>query len=486
MNALSAVASWFKNVFAGTFENVGRSIGGFFTGPFVRFFSGAWATIKKGAAAIGSWFSGTFVGFFKTGINDVLKAVNWLIRQIDKVLKFFHLPTISEIQLLSTGGPVVKNAGSPAKTSPGGLGEKLSGHRAGGILHGPGTGTSDSIMGVSRSGIPTAMVSTGEYVVNARSTAAFLPLLTALNSAGLPGHRSGGEVGSVPGFSVGGILGGIGHIASSVWSGITDAASWIGGSVSGIYGHLDNTVKGLLGAGNPVGGVGIGVIKQIISGAIKSITGAGGSGGGVIPTGQHLSLINAALSADGIPQPMWGLWERGLNTLIGRESGWNASAINRTDSNARAGHPSQGLAQTIPSTFAAFRNSSLPNNILNPVANIAASINYILSRYGSISNVQQANPNLPPKGYSGGGLLGGMPIQTGLFDTGGLLMPGITMAVNGTGSPEAIMNRSQWSAITSDHDSSGPQITQIINPSTGMSEIAVANISKSKLEFAMR
>lgn len=133
---------------------------------------------------------------------------------------------------------------------------------------------------------------------------------------------------------------------------------------------------------------------------------SGGGGGGAIPTGQHLALIDAALAADGIPRSDWPRWEAGLNVLIGRESSWNPNAINLTDSNARAGHPSQGLMQTIPSTFNAHRNASLPGGITDPVANIAAGVNYILSRYHDISNVQQANPNLPPKGYANGDIVG--------------------------------------------------------------------------------
>lgn len=70
-----------------------------------------------------------------------------------------------------------------------------------------------------------------------------------------------------------------------------------------------------------------------------------------------------------------------LKTIIEHESGGNPNAINRWDSNARAGHPSQGLMQTIPSTFHAY---ALPgyDNILSPVDNIIAGTRYAISRYG--------------------------------------------------------------------------------------------------------
>lgn len=128
--------------------------------------------------------------------------------------------------------------------------------------------------------------------------------------------------------------------------------------------------------------------------------------GGVIPTAQHKLVIDQALSAAHIPPPGdLGQWEAGLNVLIGRESGWNPNAVNRTDINAQQGHPSQGLAQTIPGTFAQYVPASLrARGILDPVANVAAAARYIIARYGSILNVPQADPNHPPQGYFGGGV----------------------------------------------------------------------------------
>jgi broad specificity phosphatase PhoE len=76
-----------------------------------------------------------------------------------------------------------------------------------------------------------------------------------------------------------------------------------------------------------------------------------------------------------------------LEALRGRamqESDGDPKAINNTDSNAAAGHPSQGLLQTIPETFAQYREPGLRGGILNPVANAAAAINYMFDRYGHI------------------------------------------------------------------------------------------------------
>lgn len=74
-------------------------------------------------------------------------------------------------------------------------------------------------------------------------------------------------------------------------------------------------------------------------------------------------------------------FEPGLASLIQHESGGNPNAINNWDSNAKAGHPSQGLMQTIPGTFAEY---ALPGHgqILNPIDNIIAGTRYALKNYG--------------------------------------------------------------------------------------------------------
>ena len=82
--------------------------------------------------------------------------------------------------------------------------------------------------------------------------------------------------------------------------------------------------------------------------------------------------------------------------------------VNLSDSNARGaqmsdGAPansSRGPAQCIPGTFAGYHQPGTSTSIYEPVANIAASMNYVMDRYdvspdGSnlASRVAQANPN---------------------------------------------------------------------------------------------
>nr|WP_242750358.1 transglycosylase SLT domain-containing protein [Bacillus sp. A1(2020)] len=122
---------------------------------------------------------------------------------------------------------------------------------------------------------------------------------------------------------------------------------------------------------------------------------------GATGSAQVQKWVSEAVGIAGVPFS----WVPGLITIAMKESGGNPNAINLTDSNARAGNPSRGLMQTIPSTFS---SNAFPghNNILNPVDNILAAINYIKGRYGDISN----HPGLksmarggPYVGYAKGG-----------------------------------------------------------------------------------
>jgi hypothetical protein len=67
----------------------------------------------------------------------------------------------------------------------------------GGLLQGPGTGTSDSILGVGANGAPVVKVSNGEFVVNADTTRKTLPFLTALNAGNGEALQAAGGLGRV-------------------------------------------------------------------------------------------------------------------------------------------------------------------------------------------------------------------------------------------------------------------------------------------------
>jgi hypothetical protein len=127
-----------------------------------------------------------------------------------------------------------------------------------------------------------------------------------------------------------------------------------------------------------------------------------------------LGYLNQALDALGITNPTARQnWINGYLVAGNRESSFQPGAVNKMDGNAvGAAEPdgapagsSRGLLQTIPTTFAQFHEPGTSDNIYDPVANIAASMNYVMARYGvnkdgsNLQNVQQFNPNDPAFGY---------------------------------------------------------------------------------------
>jgi TP901 family phage tail tape measure protein len=99
----------------------------------------------------------------------------------------------------------------------------------------------------------------------------------------------------------------------------------------------------------------------------------------------------------------------GVLRRIRFESGGNPRAINLTDSNARAGHPSRGLMQTIPGTFNAYAGPYRSRGIVDPLASIYAGLNYAIHRYGSVASIDPLNR---PRGYARGGPVTARPVAS--------------------------------------------------------------------------
>jgi phage-related protein len=91
-------------------------------------------------------------------------------------------------------------------------------------------------------------------------------------------------------------------------------------------------------------------------------------------------MMMLALAKAGAPAS----WLGGMISLLCAESGGNPNVCNNWDSNAAAGTPSCGLMQTIGPTFQAYCQSGFCSNILDPLSNMMASINYIQAVYGHV------------------------------------------------------------------------------------------------------
>lgn len=382
----------------------------------------AWNTIQKGTDALKKGMIKAF-DLMKSGIGKVWDAIKGVVA---KPINFV-IGTVYNGGIVKVWNKIADAVGLKSKE----LG------KAGTIKFrrgGPVTGGAAGVDSVRALMMPGEHVWTKDEVANAGGHRAMAQMRAAFASKGrarmAPTRTAPTSGGGAYRFdSGGGILGALGGAwdatGGKVVHGVAEAGKW------GL-GKLEDLARGAIGAVvNPILNAIISTatsgIKAVIPGSPSWEDLAAGTAtapikwikdfvskddkkysaiGGKIPAGQHKAIIDAALKAAGVPPPgTMAQWEAGMNTLITRESGWNASAINNWDSNAKAGHPSQGLTQTIPSTFNAYVPKSLKSlGILNPIANVAASIRYIVSRYGNITRVQQANANKPPKGYANGGV----------------------------------------------------------------------------------
>jgi Transglycosylase SLT domain len=126
------------------------------------------------------------------------------------------------------------------------------------------------------------------------------------------------------------------------------------------------------------------------------------------------NYINQTLNLMGITdKTARSNWMNGLLVGMYRESTWLPWAVNDYDSNAVGppvadGFPagcSRGLMQTIPAVFAANHQPGTSDNVYDPIANTAAGMNYLISRYhvlrdgSNLGAVNQFNPIDAPTGY---------------------------------------------------------------------------------------
>lgn len=360
--------------------------------------SGAWGKLNDllgGASDLGGRIRDAVVGAFNTmadwagiawgRLRDLANApIRWVI---DVVYNGGIVPLWNKVVDIFGGPRAVPLAG-------------------GGVLPGysPGNDT-----------IP-AMLSPGEAVLTPEA----VKIVGARNILELNRQASGRPAGSRGHYAGGGIIGSI--------------ADWISDPI----GHIKSLFSGVVGDGARTPGIGQlrdamvslpGKVLDLAISKVKDLVKTVGSffSAAFTGSGNVMGWIMEAIHLTGTPDN----WAGPLSVLINRESGGNPNAINLTDSNAQAGHPSQGLMQTIPSTFTAYHQAGTSWNITDPIANIAAGINYIKARYGTVFNVQQANPNLPPRGY----------------DLGGLLQPGAQWVANYTGKPERILSARQTDAF---------------------------------------
>lgn len=194
-----------------------------------------------------------------------------------------------------------------------------------------------------------------------------------------------GKIGAAVG-SAGAVLTGWGR---GVLNGLLDGVKAVWNDVANFFKGIPRKILSFLGIKSPpqwaidagrhiMDGIGIGLSKAkgIVGTATAKIKSAvTGAGEGVT---RWIPLIQQALKLEHLDPGLL----RNVLYQMQTESGGNPRAINLTDANARRGDPSRGLMQVIGSTFQAYHWPGTSGDIYDPLANIAAALNYARHVYG--------------------------------------------------------------------------------------------------------
>lgn len=411
--------TWFQTAWKYTWnaiKEVAGAVGRWFAGPFVDFFVAGWNLLKKyvidpvvrfftktipdAARALGrnsadAWnamvkkfqqgwdllqkyvvnpivkfFTKTLPGAARTARDKTTEAFRWLV---DKILGFFGNIITGAAKIFGwvpgVGGKLKKAAKAfqsfrdDVNRALGGIKNKnqttfvtfkgksiaavSAGRMAtGGRVNGPGTETSDDV---------PIMASRNEH------------MWTAKEVRGAGGHenvyrlRAMARKGQIPGFATGGAVNPTARVpsAKSINAAANDAYVGMVRKSSSALAKMRDDLEMAYGGNLNVGGSGV-----------KRWTGA----------------VKQALAQVGQSQAYVGITLRRMN----QESGGNPKAVNKWDSNWKAGYPSVGLMQVIRPTFQSnagkYRNTGpfMYGVSIAPIANLYASMRYALRAYGSL------------------------------------------------------------------------------------------------------
>lgn len=142
-------------------------------------------TAMDNAKGMAKDFLGGLLGDLRSGVDGATALANALGRLADKLLDMALDSVINSLFEGLMGGAGGGLLGGVFGFSQGGVVEAATG----GLIRGPGTGTSDSI---------PARLSDGEFVVRASQTAKHLDLLRAINGGKVAAFATGGLVGDSP------------------------------------------------------------------------------------------------------------------------------------------------------------------------------------------------------------------------------------------------------------------------------------------------
>jgi phage-related protein/SLT domain-containing protein len=405
-NTISTFFSNIWNTISTTAQSVWNAIASFFADRWAafeadwnsvwtrvsQFFGSIWDGIKNTASTV--W--GNITSAVKSGVNAVIDVVNGFIHGFNAVLKFFLIPTVGDIPKLAAGGVLAEDVQMLA-----------SGGRVGGGFK---TNGPVAIVGEGNPRYPEYVIPTDpQYRDRAKDLHA---------QAGTQLLASGGTIGPYnPYGGGGGSVSVQNQVQSAQAQGLsTDPLGDIVNLVNSFAGKMINGPIGQMGAAlvHKIGDA----VKGKIQAALDAIKNAIASAVSPAPAaaGGNVALVQAMAAARGWTGAQWDA----LYAVIMRESGFRNTAQNPTST-------AYGMFQFLDSTWASYGGSKTSD----PALQTQYGLNYIASRYGS------------PQGALA------HEQQYGWYDQGGLLMPGMTLAINATKKPERILDADQTAKFDS-------------------------------------
>ena len=173
---------------------------------------------------------------------------------------------------------------------------------------------------------------------------------------------------------------------------------------------------------------------------------------------QWRPTVEQALGIAGLPvTPDYvNAWLSQIQSESGGDPGVTQNGY--VDINTITGDLAQGLVQVIGSTFAAYRDPSLPNDRRHPLANLVAGMRYAAARYGRGGMLGVIGHG---HGYADGGR-----VTPALYDKGGLIRRGVQVIDHQRKDPDYVLTSQQWENMYKIAENSSKQVNSGITIGT--------------------